>query len=211
MTCRHSTQIGYSFFVSNALPHSRPLLTIDQVLIKLFHSLSLDGWPPSVRRQTEKQRILWAYKILFLDVLFPVELDRIIFLDADLTLNADIRELWEMDLHGAPYGYTPFCTRESGWHNEATLGYRFWESGYWKETLGDRRQYHISALFVVDLARLRSNGGADKLRATYNALSADPNSLANLDQDLPNYVQMQDGMLRIHSLPQAWLWCESWW
>jgi UDP-glucose:glycoprotein glucosyltransferase len=41
----------------------------------------------------------------------------------------------------------------------------------------------------------------------YEQLSQDPNSLANLDQDLPNYAQHQ---VPIHSLPQPWLWCESW-
>ncbi len=33
--------------------------------------------------QTEKQRLIWAYKILFLDVLFPINLDRVIYIDAD--------------------------------------------------------------------------------------------------------------------------------
>jgi len=41
----------------------------------------------------------------------------------------------------------------------------------------------------------------------YEQLSKDPNSLANLDQDLPNYAQ---NMVPIHSLPQEWLWCETW-
>jgi UDP-glucose:glycoprotein glucosyltransferase len=41
----------------------------------------------------------------------------------------------------------------------------------------------------------------------YEQLSKDPNSLANLDQDLPNYAQHQ---IPIHSLSQEWLWCESW-
>ena len=30
----------------------------------------------------------------------------------------------------------------------------------------------------------------DKLRVMYDGLSKDPNSLANLDQDLPNYAQV---------------------
>ena len=47
----------------------------------------------------------------------------------------------------------------------------------------------------------------DKLRAIYDQLSRDPNSLSNLDQDLPNYAQH---MVPIFSLPQEWLWCESW-
>lgn len=41
----------------------------------------------------------------------------------------------------------------------------------------------------------------------YDQLSKDPNSLANLDQDLPNYVQHT---IPIFSLPKEWLWCESW-
>merc|ERR1719327_308940 len=36
----------------------------------------------------------------------------------------------------------------------------------------------------------------------------DPNGLANLDQDLPNYAQSSG--ISIYSLPQDWLWCESW-
>lgn len=39
-------------------------------------------WPSWLRAQTEKQRIIWAYKILFLDVLFPMDLDKVIFVDA---------------------------------------------------------------------------------------------------------------------------------
>lgn len=40
-------------------------------------------WPEWLRAQTEKQRIIWGYKILFLDVLFPLNLKRIIYVDAD--------------------------------------------------------------------------------------------------------------------------------
>lgn len=34
-------------------------------------------------------------------------------------------------------------------------GFRFWKQGFWKEHLRGK-PYHISALFVVDLARFRS-------------------------------------------------------
>ncbi|XP_017676558.1 PREDICTED: UDP-glucose:glycoprotein glucosyltransferase 2 isoform X3 [Lepidothrix coronata] len=43
-------------------------------------------WPRWLYQQTEKQRIIWGYKILFLDVLFPLAVDKIIFVDADQTL-----------------------------------------------------------------------------------------------------------------------------
>lgn len=36
-------------------------------------------WPTWLHKQTEKQRIIWAYKILFLDVIFPLSLEKVRF------------------------------------------------------------------------------------------------------------------------------------
>ncbi|KAJ2964307.1 hypothetical protein NQZ79_g834 [Umbelopsis isabellina] len=158
-------------------------------------------WPSWLRSQTERQRTIWGYKILFLDVLFPLNLDKVIFVDADQIVRTDLKELVDMDLQGAPYGYTPFCN-----DRREMDGFRFWNQGYWKEHLRDR-PYHISALYVVDLVRFRQLAAGDRLRAQYQQLSADPHSLANLDQDLPNNMQHE---VPIFSLPQEWLWCETW-
>ncbi|KAF0693844.1 Aste57867_15231 [Aphanomyces stellatus] len=100
-------------------------------------------WPNWLRRQTEKQRIIWGYKILFLDVLFPLGVEKIIYVDADQVVRADLNELWTMDLQGKAYGYTPFC-------DSRNVGFQFWRQGYWKDHLRGR-PYHISALYVVDL------------------------------------------------------------
>ncbi|MGH0134688.1 UNVERIFIED_CONTAM: hypothetical protein FKN15_036660 [Acipenser sinensis] len=186
-------------------------------------------WPRWLHQQTEKQRIIWGHKILFLDVLFPLAVDKIIFVDADQIVRADLKELRDLDLKGAPYGYTPFCDSR-----KEMDGYRFWKSGYWASHLANRK-YHISALYVVDLKKFRkiaagdrlrgqyqalsqdpnslSNldqakiAAGDRLRGQYQALSQDPNSLSNLDQDLPNNMIHQ---VAIKSLPQEWLWCETW-
>lgn len=158
-------------------------------------------WPRWLHAQTEKQRIIWGYKILFLDVLFPLGLNRIIFVDADLIVRTDLKELNDMSLDGAPYAYTPFCDSRTEMD-----GFRFWKQGYWRSHLG-YRPYHISALYVVDLKRFRSIAAGDRLRGQYQGLSQDPNSLANLDQDLPNNMIHQ---VPIKSLPQEWLWCETW-
>ncbi|KAG0354126.1 hypothetical protein BGZ54_001834 [Gamsiella multidivaricata] len=159
------------------------------------------NWPHWLRAQTEKQRIIWAYKILFLDVLFPLDLDKVIFVDADQIVRTDMKELVDLDLHGAPYGYTPMCNDRTEME-----GFRFWNQGYWKDHLGEK-PYHISALYVVDLVRFRQMQAGDRLRGHYQQLSRDPHSLANLDQDLPNNMQNE---VPIFSLPQEWLWCETW-
>ena len=77
-------------------------------------------WPRWVVPQSEKQRIIWAYKILFLDVLFPLSVKKvrfwewvelqIIYVDSDQVSRVDINELWEMDIKGHVYAYTPLCT-----------------------------------------------------------------------------------------------------
>ncbi|KAJ7264047.1 glycosyltransferase family 24 protein [Mycena haematopus] len=158
-------------------------------------------WPSWLRAQKEKQRIIWAYKILFLDVLFPMDLKKVIFVDADQIVRADLKELVDLDLEGAPYGYTPM-----GDDNVDMEGFRFWKTGYWKDFL-QGRPYHISALYVIDLVRFRKLAAGDILRGSYQQLSADPGSLANLDQDLPNNLQRE---VPIFSLPEDWLWCETW-
>ncbi|KAJ1958716.1 killer toxin resistant protein, partial [Linderina pennispora] len=158
-------------------------------------------WPHWLNHETEKQRTIWGYKILYLDVLFPLNLDRVIFVDADQIVRADLQELADMDLKGAPYGYVPFCD-----DRKEIEGYRFWKQGWWKDHLKDK-PYHISALYVVDLKQFRLLAAGDRLRGQYQTLSRDSNSLANLDQDLPNNMQH---IVPIHSLPQEWLWCETW-
>ncbi|KAJ0970439.1 hypothetical protein J5N97_023316 [Dioscorea zingiberensis] len=158
-------------------------------------------WPTWLHKQKEKQRIIWAYKILFLDVIFPLSLEKVIFVDADQVVRTDMGELYDMDIKGRPLAYTPFCD-----NNKDMDGYRFWRQGFWRDHLRGK-PYHISALYVVDLVKFRQTAAGDTLRVYYETLSKDPNSLSNLDQDLPNYAQHT---VPIFSLPQEWLWCESW-
>ena len=176
------------------LPHFAKKYNVEYELITY-------KWPTWLHKQTEKQRIIWAYKILFLDVIFPLSLEKVVFVDADQIVRGDMNELWNIDLQGAPYGYTPMCD-----NNKEMEGFRFWKQGFWKNHLRGK-PYHISALYVVDLKRFRELAAGDQLRGMYEQLSKDPGSLANLDQDLPNFAQHQ---VPIFSLPMPWLWCESW-
>lgn len=159
-------------------------------------------WPVWLRQQQERHRVVWSYKVLFLDVLFPHKLDKVVFVDADQIARSDLAELMDTDLHGAPYGFPPM-----GESRTEMEGYRFWKQGYWKNVLQEDLHYHISALFVVDLKEFRRIFAGDRLRTHYQKLSSDPNSLANLDQDLPNNMQRA---IPIYTLEEEWLWCETW-
>ncbi|KAK4305525.1 hypothetical protein Pmani_022586 [Petrolisthes manimaculis] len=199
---RHTKTPVKFWFLKNFLsPSFKDVLPMLAVEYGFEYELVQYKWPRWLHQQTEKQRIIWGYKILFLDVLFPLDIKKIIFVDADQIVRADIKDLNGEDLDGAPYGFVPFCDSR-----KEIEGFRFWKQGYWRNHLAGRK-YHISALFVVDLKRFRRIAAGDRLRGQYQGLSQDPNSLSNLDQDLPNNMVHQ---VRIKSLPQDWLWCESW-
>ena len=54
---------------------------------------------------------------------------------------------------------------------------------------------HRCSLFLSSPLTLSS-----QLRSIYSNLSQDPNSLSNLDQDLPNFAQIEVIMLAVHAL-----------
>lgn len=58
------------------LPHMSREYKFDYELVEY-------KWPRWLQMQTEKQRTIWGYKILFLDVLFPLDVKKFIFVDAD--------------------------------------------------------------------------------------------------------------------------------
>ena len=200
-TKRSSRKMKFWFIDNYMSPQMKEFIPIMASLYGFEYEFVTYKWPSWLHKQTEKQRIIWAYKILFLDVLFPLGLKKVIFCDSDQVIRADLAELWDYDLKGAPYGYTPFCD-----NNKDMDGFRFWKQGFWENHLKGK-PYHISALYVVDLEKFRSMAAGDQLRVIYDRLSKDPNSLSNLDQDLPNFAQDE---VPIASLPQEWLWCETW-
>lgn len=196
---QHSVKFWFiAQFLSPSFKASLPTLAAHY---NFQYELITYKWPHWLRAQTEKQREIWGYKILFLDVLFPTSLDKVIFVDADQIVRTDMYDLVRHDLEGAAYGFTPMCDSRTSME-----GFRFWKTGYWANFLRGL-PYHISALYVVDLIKFREIAAGDRLRQQYHQLSADPGSLSNLDQDLPNHMQH---VLPIHSLPQEWLWCETW-
>uniref|UniRef100_A0A493U0X3 UDP-glucose glycoprotein glucosyltransferase 1 n=1 Tax=Anas platyrhynchos platyrhynchos TaxID=8840 RepID=A0A493U0X3_ANAPP len=150
-------------------------------------------WPRWLHQQTEKQRIIWGYKILFLDVLFPLAVDKILFVDADQIVRTDLKELRDFNLDGAPYGYTPFCDSR-----REMDGYRFWKSGYWAS--------HLKPLYLQKSQNFSMLSGGTVVPPALHPVETAAKSYSS-QQDLPNNMIHQ---VPIKSLPQEWLWCETW-
>ncbi|ANZ73770.1 BA75_00820T0 [Komagataella pastoris] len=160
-------------------------------------------WPAFLKGQRERQRAILGYKILFLDVFLPQSLDKVVVVDADQIVRADLKELVDLDLEGAPYGYTPMCD-----DREEMEEVKFWRQGFWLKDLGDTFKYHSSGLYVIDLKTFRNIGAGFLLRQHYH-LSRDSNYQLEIN-DLPNSLQCHVPELKIFSLPREWLWSETW-
>jgi UDP-glucose:glycoprotein glucosyltransferase len=203
LAVRRQSQYNVKFWIIKSFlsPQFKATLPVMAKRYNFSYQLVSYKWPRWLRPQYEKQRIIWGNKILFLDVIFPLDLDRVIYIDSDQIVRTDLIELMRMDFGDAPYAFTPFCDSR-----QDTESFRFWKHGYWSDHLKGLK-YHISALFAINLQQFRKQAAGFWIRYHYQVLSTDSTSLANLDQDLPNYAQEQ---IPIYSLPQNWLWCETW-
>lgn len=65
--------LGRRYDMQDVIPHMAQEYGFDYELITY-------KWPTWLHKQKEKQRIIWAYKILFLDVIFPISLEKVLAL-----------------------------------------------------------------------------------------------------------------------------------
>ncbi|KAF8822393.1 putative UDP-glucose:glycoprotein, partial [Cardiosporidium cionae] len=80
----HTNSPLHFWFVDNFLSLKfKKIMPHMAMKYKITYSYITYKWPSWLYPQTEKQRIIWAYKILFLDVMFPTSLKRVIYIDAD--------------------------------------------------------------------------------------------------------------------------------
>lgn len=137
-------------------------------------------WPPWLRPQRFNDRKMDVSKILFLDVIFPKDTSKILYMDPSSN-PIDPFELYDSD-----NGKTPFAMFK-------TTGNGYWEEGYWAKKLKENHlNFHsVKPAFSINLDKVRELGIGDKLRIHYQRLSADLNSLIKIDQDLLNDLQLE--------------------
>ncbi|GAV48771.1 hypothetical protein ZYGR_0N01760 [Zygosaccharomyces rouxii] len=183
----HSPQHGYMGvkfwlldqpFISQSLRKFIDVINLDPKLDGNIELVKYE-WPPWLRPQRFLERRMDAYKILFLDLLFPQSVSRIIYMDPSISQLPDPFKLNEKVKTKLPFAMYKM------------VGHGYWETHYWAQRLGDRNlKFHsVHPAFVVNLQQLREYNGGNKLRIHYQRLSADVLSLAKIDQDLINDAQ----------------------
>jgi hypothetical protein len=93
-----------------------------------FVSYKLPSW---MYPQRAHSSLAMAYKVLFLDVLLPRCVPRVIVQDADQIIRVNLAELADLDLDNKVYGLTPFCSdkleaeRFAYWRHPGSYWHRF--------------------------------------------------------------------------------------
>lgn len=115
------------------------------------------------------------YRLMISDVL-PKDLQRLIYLDADIICNLDIRELWEEDLGDASLGgiSDPFANGVGAYHN-ILLGKGILHKG----------EYINAGVLLLDLEKIRR--GQPLLSVCIRFFEAYPDA-EWFDQDAINYL-----------------------
>ncbi|KAL3236615.1 Kre5p [Nakaseomyces bracarensis] len=136
-------------------------------------------WPSWIRPQRFRERRLAVSKLLFLDLIFPSTVEKLLIVPPELK-NVDIVDIYDSEIKRM------FAMAKMG-------GTGYWSEGYWAEKLSKQKlEFHSTLPFIfVNMKQLRVAYGGDYLRIHYQMVSTDINSLQVIDQDLLNDLQTE--------------------
>lgn len=139
----------------------------------IWHEIAEADLPPFIDREHFNRSTMFRFA---LDTRAPADCERIIYLDSDLTVCDDIRELWAFDLKGATLAAVP-----DGFADPVAFA-RKWD-------LSQSGEYFNAGVLLLDLRQIRERRLFQKALEFYSAHAAD---LPWNDQDCLNYLLWQE-------------------
>ncbi|MCV0382595.1 MAG: glycosyltransferase family 8 protein [Erythrobacter sp.] len=128
-----------------------------------------------------------TYLRLLTDVIVDVSVDRLLYLDVDMSIAQDVLPLWQIDLDG----YSLAATLDQGISNEDLATFKRMYN------LSGDALYFNAGVLLLDLGRIREVG---EFKQALDLLTADRDRYALADQDALNVVFWQ----RWKTLPAKW-------
>jgi hypothetical protein len=136
--------------------------------MSLSHINGLTGFVDSERNNVKFGATRFSFWMCcFLSIWIKLSSSTLIKFGPDFTeltqiVRTDLKKLVDLDLNGAPYGYTPMCDSRA-----EVEGFRFWKQGFWKDWLKGL-PYHIrfalaSITLTTVLSMLWISNDLDKL------------------------------------------------
>ena len=118
----------------------------------------------------------------FIPQTLPAEIEKVIYLDADIIVNLDLKELWEIDLGDKPLGAVPnlFQIKDEKTSIERSMkGIYFCKNNFVKP-----EDYFNAGVLLLNLKLLRNS--TDLLKSGIKFVSEKP-TVQYFDQDVLNY------------------------
>ncbi|MBQ6298378.1 MAG: glycosyltransferase family 8 protein [Selenomonadaceae bacterium] len=128
-----------------------------------------------------------AFYRLMLSKVLPSNINKIIYFDADVIVNLDIKELWQIELGDKPLGAVPESVASSEMF-KSSRGYAI-EKYLIKSGLVKFEDYFNSGVMALNLDYLRQN---DELLTSGVKFRGENKQCSAFDQDILNYLFAND-------------------
>lgn len=134
---------------------------------------------PRIKNKKHWASIACFYRLMIQNFL-PLDVKKIVYLDADIIVNRDISDYWNVNLGGRPLAAAP----------ESLSGVEDFNLKKFVPVKIGRvnfKDYFNAGMFIIDLDQARKNPDGDLLSRCLRFLVANPKS-THLDQDALNFV-----------------------
>ncbi|EJS41522.1 kre5p [Saccharomyces arboricola H-6] len=182
--CSESQQVNFFIldqpFISDSLKKYCEYINVSNEMRGNITFLHYE-WPQWLRPQRFSSRRRDVSKFLFLDVIFPQNVSKILYMTPTETPFNPFDLFQFHGLRRAPLGL--FRMNGNG----------YWREAYWEKMLRENNLefYSTEPGFLINLERFRELNAGDKYRIHYQRVSSDARSLVNIGQDLVNDLQLE--------------------
>ena len=157
-----------------------------------IHFIQMDQEIPAEQLKISATIPIEAYYRLFLDKLLPEAMEQVIYLDGDILVEGDIKELWEIPMDGKALMAATEMFHEA-YYVSSPLALRTWK----KMRIPEKQKYFNSGVLKVNLKKWRQEKIGEKI---IQYLTENKEDVLWHDQDGLNAVLWNDRK----ELPAEW-------